>query len=108
MVYIVNDFRCPPGKNPDVGAKYLEALKKFPPDPSLGKTLIVMVRATAEGTHVLGIGKPAKGKLEENIKRMYESNQMFADIEGVRFEIKTYLDFTEAYKVINLAPPKEV
>jgi hypothetical protein len=108
MVYIVNEVRCPPGKNPEVAAKYLEALKKFPPDPSLGKTLLVLVRATAEGTHIIGIGKPAKGKLEENIKRTYESDQMFADIEGFRYEIKTYLDFTEAYKVLDMKPPEEI
>ena len=108
MVYIINDVKFPPGKNPDVAAMYLEALKKYPPDPSLGKTLLVLVRTTEEGTHVMGIGKPAKGKLEENIKRNYESNQMFVGIDGFKFEIKTYLDFTEAYKIINMKPPEEI
>ena len=108
MVYIVNEATFPQNKNPDVAAKYIETLKKYPPDPSLGKTLLVLVRATEQGTHVIGIGKPEKGKLEENIKRTYESNQMLASISEFKYETKVYLDFTEAYKVLSMKPPEEV
>ncbi len=108
MVYVVTELMSPHGKNAEVAKKWFESLKKFPPDPSIGKTLNVLIRATDEGIHVLGIGQPAEGKLEEFIKRTYEGNEMYTTIEGVKYEIKTYLDYKEAYKVLGMEPPKEI
>ncbi|NVM31152.1 MAG: hypothetical protein HWN65_20105 [Candidatus Helarchaeota archaeon] len=108
MVYLVNNVWYPSDKSPEVGKKYIEVLKKFPPDKSLGKTLLVMVRPTKEGIHVIGIGKIAKGKLEENILRTTKSNEEFTDIDGFTYEIQTFLDYTEAYQVIDMKPPEEI
>jgi hypothetical protein len=108
MVYIVNDVWYPSDKSREVGAKYIENLKKFPPDPSIGKTLLVLVRPSNNGVHVIGIGKPEKGKLEENILRSTQSGEEMTSIVGFTYELKVYLDYTEAYKALNMAPPKEI
>ena len=67
-----------------------------------------MVRPSKNGVHVIGIGKPEKGKLEENILRSTQSGEEMASIEGFTYELKVYLDYTEAYNALNMAPPKEI
>jgi len=108
MVYIVNNVWYPTDKSREVAKKYLEVLKKFPPDPSIEKTLLILVRSTKEGIHVIGIGKPEKGKLEESIIRTTQSNEEMTSIDGLTYEIETYLDYTEAYKVLGMAAPENI
>lgn len=67
-----------------------------------------MVHAGKEGIHVMGIAKVAKGKLEENILRVTQSNQEFTKVEGLTFEVQTCLDYTEAYQALNMQPPAEI
>ncbi len=89
MVYIVNNVWYPTDKSREVAKKYLEVLKKFPPDPSIEMTLLILVRSTKEGIHVIGIGKPEKGKLEESIIRTTQSNEEMTSIDGLIYEIET-------------------
>lgn len=108
MVYVITEMMFPHDKSSEAASKWMESLKEYPPDPSIGKTINVLIRATDEGIQVLAIGQPAKGKLEDFIKRTYESNQIFTAINGLKYVMKTYLDYTEAYKVLKMEPPKEI
>ena len=74
----------------EVAKRYLESLKKYPPDPSLAKTLAIGVRATNEGIKVIGIADVEKGKYEEALLRQVQSTHEFhSDIEGYRYVIET-------------------
>ena len=108
MVYVINNIWYPTNKSNEVAKKYFDVLKKYPPDPSLGKTLLILVRSTKEGIHVLGIGKPAEGKMQENMMRVTQGNEMMASIDGLTYQIETYMDYTEAYKVLGMEAPENI
>jgi len=47
-----------------------------------------------------------KGKLDEAIKRAIQNMLEFSKIEGMRYQIKTYLTPVEAMHLINLEMPE--
>jgi hypothetical protein len=50
-----------------------------------------------------------KGKEKEALMRNTEQNLFLASkVDGLRYKTDILLDFTEAYKIINMAPPAEV
>ncbi len=108
MVYVVSNVSYPSDKSKEVAAKWMENLKKFPPDPSVGKTILVLVRPSNKGVHVISVGKPEKGKLEEYILRATQSGEDMTSVIGFTYELKVYLDYTEAYKALDMSPPKEI
>lgn len=99
--------RYPIGKASDVSKRYLESLQKYPPDASISKTLAIGVTATKDGIKVIGISDVVKGKYEEALLRIGQSNQEFmADIEGFTYEVETYMDITEAMPIIGMEAPE--
>jgi len=108
MVYLVNNMWYPTDKSDDVAKKYFDILKKFPPDPSISKTLLILVRSNANGIHVIGIGKPEKGQMEEAFKRTVQGNEELTSIDGLRYEVQTFMDYTEAYKFIGMKAPENI
>ena len=108
MVYIVVNVWYPSSKSPVVAQRYIDTLKKFPPDRSISKTLAVMVHPSKEGMNVLSIVQPKKDKLEEALMRSVQHQEEYTNIEGFNYEIKTFLDYTEAYQVIDMKPPEEI
>jgi hypothetical protein len=56
-----------------------------------------------------GISEVMKGKEKEALMRNTEQNLFLASkVDGLRYKTDILLDFTEAYKIINMAPPAEV
>ncbi|NVM54330.1 MAG: hypothetical protein HWN66_11565, partial [Candidatus Helarchaeota archaeon] len=54
----------------DVGKKFLEVAKKFPPDRSLAKTIVqAAVKATTEGITVIALNEVKPGKVVEALER---------------------------------------
>ncbi|MFX0134851.1 MAG: hypothetical protein ACFFDN_14515 [Candidatus Hodarchaeota archaeon] len=107
MVLIVTTVLYPPGKAKDVGKKYIEVLKKFPPDRSIAKTVLVAARSTKDGIKVIGISDVKKGKYEETLMRAVQGQQEFTDIDGYTYEIETFLDITEAMPIVGLEAPED-
>jgi len=106
MVYLVLEVWYPPGKESEAGNKYLEVMKKYPADPSISEAVIPFaVNTTPEGTHTFTVSTVKKGKLEEAIKRTTQSMLEFS-IEGLRYQIRTYLSATEAMSLIKLKMPE--
>ncbi len=105
LVYIVNNAWCPHNKAADVASKYIEVLKKFPPDPSLGKIVLILIRPFKDYLHVLGIHKIKKGKLADNFLRAIATNHELTNVEGFKYEVDTYMDMSEAYDIIELKAP---
>ncbi len=107
MVLMINTTYFPPGKAAEVGKKYIEALKKLPPDRSISKTLVTGASSTTLGIKVSGISEVKKGKVAEAYARTSEFDLMFADVEGFRYEIETVMDITEAMPVVGLQAPED-
>jgi len=60
----------PSEKAPEVGARYLEALAKYPPDESLGTEVVpAAVKSTHQGIKVIGISEVKEGKLDAAYSR---------------------------------------
>jgi hypothetical protein len=84
----------PPDQANKVGKKYIEWLKNNPPDNTISKNLCIGVLSTEEGNiMIIGVSKIAKGKEKEAI-------------EGYKYKSEVILDFTEAYKIMDMVPPE--
>ena len=107
MVLLINKVYFPPDKAAEVGKRYIEVLKKFPPDRSISKTLSIGVKATKNGIKVIGVAEVKKGKFEEAFTRLNQSDLEYADIEGYRYKVETIMDITEAMPTIGLQAPED-
>lgn len=107
MVYIIIDVWYPPGQESKAANKYLEVMKKYPADLSVGEaTIPIAVNSTPEGIHTITVTNVKKGKLEQAIKDATRNMLEFSSIEGMRYQIRTYLNGPEAFGLINLQMPE--
>ena len=106
MVLIITTAWYPPGKANEAGKKFLEVFKKYPPDPSIDKTITLAVKMTKEDIKVIGISEVVKGKYEEALARITKSNQEYTSIEGFRYKMETFMDISEAMKIIGMKAPE--
>ena len=105
MVYLISEIWYPPGNEAKAGKQYLEIMKKYPPDSSVGTIVIPFaVNTTPEGTHTFTITEVKEGKLEQAIKDA-SRNMLEFDIEGLKYQIRTYLTAPEGMSIINLGMP---
>ncbi|MHA2280441.1 MAG: hypothetical protein ACXAC5_06290 [Promethearchaeota archaeon] len=96
-----------PGMEAKAGRGYLEIMKKYPPDSTVGTIVIpFMVNSTPEGTHTFTVTEVKEGKLEQAIKDASRNMLEFgAGIEGLKYQIRTYLTAPEGMSIINLGMP---
>jgi len=107
MVMIVTTTWFPTGKSSEVGKKYLEVLKQFPPDKTIAKVIVrVGVRTTKEGMKSFSIFEIKEGKLKEFMDIAYKQILMFSEIEGYRSEMEFYMSGAEALPLIGLEMPE--
>ncbi|MFX0167571.1 MAG: hypothetical protein ACFE9V_19800 [Candidatus Hodarchaeota archaeon] len=108
MVFTTMTVWYPTGKSSEVAKKWVESLQKYPPDPSLVKTLAIGVKPTKDGIKVVVIGDIVKGKYEDALLRGVRSTHEFlSSIEGFRYEIETFMDITEAMPIVGMEAPEE-
>ena len=108
MVLMMITSCYPHAKGIDVANKYIELNKKYPPDRSLGKTLVIGVTASHEGIKSIAISSVVKGKFEEAVALQSRVQLEFAQsIEGYTYKLKTLMDVTEAYEVVNMQAPED-
>ena len=108
MVFTIMTVWYPMSEGSEVAKRYIESLKKYPPDPSLSKTVVIGVRPTKDGVKVVAVGEAVKGKFEESFLRSIQSTHEFMqDVKGFRYEIETFLDITEAMPVVGMTAPEE-
>ncbi len=106
MVYIVVESIVPHEKAAESGKKWLEVVKKFPPDRSVSKQLFIAIRPSSRGMISLGAWEVKEGKEKEALVRMNESMLMFTEIPGYKYSIKTFLSSFEAMGILGLKPPE--
>ncbi len=107
LVYIITTSTYPSNKDIEVGRKYLEVIKKYPPDRTLSKQIVqAAVAATSDGISVIGIEEVKKGKYEEALFRVGRVMRLYADIEGFKYKVETRLTMAEAMSIVDLKPPE--
>jgi len=107
MVYLITEIWYGFGQESKAGNKYLEVMKKYPPDQSVGEvTIPFAVNSTTEGIHTIAVTNVKKGKLEQAIKDAQRNMLEFSDIEGMKYKIRTYLNAAEAMGMISLQMPE--
>lgn len=108
MVLIMITAWYPHGKGPDVAKKYIEINKKYPPDRSIGKTLVIGVTSSKEGIKTIAFSSVVKGKFVEALSRFNRVFQEFAQgIEGYKYKIESMLDVVEAYATVDMEAPED-
>lgn len=107
MVLVVANIVFPPALSPTIARKNIELLKKYPDDPSLGKTLAIGVKPNLDGMHILAVGEVKRGKVEKFMKRLVKIYQEYTNLDGFKYQVDVYLDVGEAYDVLGMDPPPE-
>ena len=108
MVLLMTTVWYPPTKSVDVAKKYIEINKKYPPDRTIGKTLVIGVTTSKEGTKVIAIGSVVKGKFDEALARQSRAQREFAEsIEGYKYKIESMMDVVEAYATVDMQAPED-
>lgn len=96
----------PSEKAPEVGARYLEALAKYPPDEILGAEVVpAAVKSTHTGIKVIGISEVQEGKLDVAYNRTVNIMVMFQSIVGFVYTVEVYLKVEEAMSAIGMDMP---
>jgi hypothetical protein len=106
MPYIFASSSYPTHKVNEVVEKYFEALKKYPPDRTLGKELIQAAVSTDEkGIKSLGVSLVKEGKLNEALTYIGKMMAMFQPIEGFEYKIRVWNTVIEALDMIGMKLP---
>lgn len=102
-MYIVVRARYPNDIATEVAKKYLEVMQKYPDDPSLGEpTVLAAVNSTQRGIAVISMTKIKKGKTEEALDYAWKRMTEFNTTRGFRYTVETWLEVTEALKLIGM------
>jgi hypothetical protein len=106
MVIIVSTTRFPVSKAKEVGQRFTEVAKKYPPDRSLEKVLLRMAaRITDDEIETIAVTEIKEGKYEEVLKRATEQQLLYADIDGMKFRVDTFFSGVEAMPMVGLEMP---
>ena len=106
MPYLVTTSLYPSERAQEVGAKYLEALEKYPVDESLSTQVVpAAVTTTHQGIKVIGISDVKEGKLEDALRRAGDFMVMFQNIAGFEYKVRVYSKVEEAMASIGMDMP---
>ncbi len=103
MPYIIVRTLYPSGKIDEVAKKYLEITEKFPPDETMGKVVVpVAVAITTDGVEAMGISEIERDKLADALDYTSKIMLEYRNIEGYKYEIKTWATVDEAFELLGL------
>ena len=103
MPYIITKTWYPPSKTDEVAKRYLEVMKKYPPDESLSKHVVpAAVRSTKDGMETMVISEAVREKLGDALDLIQKRAVEFRDIEGHKYEIRTWFTLEEALTFIGM------
>lgn len=108
MVLIVVQSWYPASQAENAGKAYMEALKKYPEDLSLGKPILrAAVKMIKEGIHAMAITSVKEGKFKEVMDNAVNVSLLNAKfIEGLKTSIDVYYDLAEALPFVGLTAPE--
>ena len=103
MPYIITRCWYPNHIADQVAKKYLEVMEKNPPDESIAKTVIpAAVVASKDGIETLTIDEVERQKVGDALNRDVRIMAEFRNIEGFRYEVKSWATVEEALETIGL------
>ncbi|MFW9950101.1 MAG: hypothetical protein ACFFKA_08250 [Candidatus Thorarchaeota archaeon] len=106
-MYMVSITKFPVNKGKEVGERFIEAAKKFPPDRTLEKEILRMAaKITGDEVVSITISEVKEGKFQEAFKRSHEVMMFYSDIEGIKFDVQPYLSGVEAFPLVGLKMPE--
>jgi len=106
-MYIIIEAWWPAGKSAELGKLYLEVMKKYPNDKTIGKPIVpVAVWPDKDGMHSLVIDSIKPGKVKECIDLAANRELMMSSIEGYRFQYNIAYDLVEAMPFVGLTAPE--
>lgn len=107
LPYVFVNSKLPSHKAPEAARKFLEQLKKYPPDDSLGETVVnAAIKARTDGVQVVSVSTVKKGKLEDFLTRSNEILSMYNEIEGFEYTIEVWAEPAEALATLGLKMPE--
>ncbi len=108
MVLIVAQSWYPATQAEKAGQAYLDGMKKYPEDRSLGKPIVrAAVKMTKEGIHAIAISSVKEGKVKEAMDNAINLTLMNSKaIEGYKSSIDVYYDLAEAMPFVGLSAPE--
>jgi len=106
MPYIFITSVYPSHKVDEVVKKYLEIIRKYPPDPSLGKSIVSATKLVEQGVKGIIAYEVKEGKFEEAMNRWMRSIGEFRNIEGYECSIEVWATAAEAFGSIGMKPPE--
>jgi len=99
MPYIIVQIWYPTDINTEVTEKFLEVVKEFPFDRSLGKeTIQVASNTNKNGTEIISVMEVKQGKLEEAWKWGRNRMSSFQSIKGLEYDMRLWTTLTEAFE----------
>ena len=106
MPYIIAEAWWPTDITQEVADKYLEMLKEFPFDRSLGKETIPIASTTSKkGVKILSIMEVKQGKLEEALTWVGRRILPFQSIKGYEFKIRLWNTVVESLEPLGMSLP---
>jgi hypothetical protein len=103
MPYLITRCWYPNHIADEVAKKYVENMEKYPPDESISKTIVpVAVSTTKKGIETLSVAEVESQKLGDAIERETLHMIEYRNINGFRYEIKTWATVEEAMKYIGM------
>jgi len=106
MGYLVVRTNWPSESTPQVLKIAIEAVKKYPPDDSLGDAVVPnAISAGLKGYKTFSVTLYKDGQLEALMRRSMEQMTMYAPIPGFEYKFETWATVEEAYAAIGQKPP---
>jgi len=108
ITILFNRVWFPPDQANKIAKGFVDWLKDNPPDKTIDKNLCIAISTDDEGYIIAyGISEIMKGKEKEALQQNTKQNLFLASkIDGLRYKTDIFMDFTEAYKLIGMAPPE--
>ena len=99
--------RFPISKSKEVGKRYIEVTKEFPPDKTLGKVILQLgTRIIGDEIESIGLTEVKEGKYDEYLELITKLQLRYADIEGINFKVDLFLSGVKSMPMVGLGLPE--
>jgi hypothetical protein len=106
MPYIVTTTLYPSDKVDEVVKVFLDSLKKYPPDDTIGTRVVPSaVTRNLQGIKSIAITEVKKGRLEDAVIRTANILSMYNTVQGYEGSFEVYLTIEEALGTIGMSLP---
>jgi hypothetical protein len=107
IVIVVSITSIPYDKTKEVAKLFVEVSKKLPVRKDLEKPILRMAaRISKGGLKTISITEVKDGKYNEFMKHLSQVEMEYFKIEGVKFDVKTYLSGIDAMSLVGMEMPE--